>query len=134
MLSGELRLLTLAMLVTTLWGCGNPQEVEGCLGDVELSVLSGNSPSFTWAPECGISNLAVFDGAGEVMWGIHGPVGENVIVPPVRFGVIPDAATQSTPPEELSVGGGYVVRVFRLHRTSEGELQLIRSGEAHFRN
>lgn len=133
MLSGEIRVLTFAVLLSALCGCENPQEVEGCLGDVELSVLSGNSPSFTWAPECGISNLAVLDGAGQVMWGIHGPVGENAIVPPVRFGVSPDGATQSAPPQELRVGEGYVVRVFRLHRTSGGELQLIRNGEAHFR-
>lgn len=133
MLPSQLRTLAVSLLLSSLCGCEDPQGIEGCLGDVQLSVLPGSPPTFTWVPECGISNLAVSDGSGQVMWGIHGPVGENSIEPPVTLGVTPEGATEAVAPEELRDGFGYTVRVFRLHRASDAELQLIRAGEAHFR-
>lgn len=133
MLPRRVGALTSSLLVTTLLGCADPQGADGCLGDVELSVVRGTSPTFSWLPECGLSNLAVLDAANQSVWGIHGPVGENVIAPPVTFGVVPDGAQRDGAPGELRPGYGYVLRVFRLRRIAAGEFEVLQVGETNFR-
>lgn len=124
--------LLLPLLVNALLGCSSPEEVDGCFGDVDVSVIRSNPPSLSWEPGCGISNLAVIDAANETMWLIHAHLGENTIVPPVRFGVVPDGALEEIPSRQLQHGNSYIVRVFRLRRDARGEFQLVKAGEKNF--
>jgi hypothetical protein len=112
--------------------CSEPDGVDGCFGDVDVSVVRTNPPSFSWLPVCGISNLAVVDGGVQSLWLIHGTVGENRIGPPITFGVVPDKTDQSVPPGQLQHGNVYIVRVFRLRPDGLGGFQLIKAGEQNF--
>ena len=67
------------------------------------------------------------------MWSIHSGVGQNALVPPVRYGAVPRGATEETRAVPLQHGFGYFVRIFRLDRDGE-ELVLVEAGEAIFRH
>ena len=119
------------LLAGALTSCSDPA-AAGCSGDVDVSVVRYDPPVFSWAPECGVSNLAVGDPAERSLWHIHGGVGENTIEPPVTFGIVPKGAGESVPPGELQHGNLYIVRVFRLHQEPSGEYTLIQTGEQNF--
>ena len=124
------RLPGLVLLLTPL-GCSEPG-VEGCSGDVEVSVVRTDPPSFSWVPACGISNLSLGDPAERSLWLIHGPIGENNILPPVTFGIVPEGADESVPPGQLQHGNVYIVRVWRLRPDGAGDFQLVKTGEQNF--
>jgi hypothetical protein len=115
-----------------LGACSSPQDVAGCSGDVEVSIVRFDPPVISWTPDCGISTLAVDDAANRTMWSVLNPAGENAIVPPVTFGIVPDRATEEFPPVELTHGNFYIVRVYRVHRDRAGALQQLKAGEQNF--
>jgi hypothetical protein len=87
---------------------------EGCLGPIQLAILSDSPPRFDWAPECGISFLSVATiGAppavvGETVWAFH--MAENApIGPAVIYGIAPTRAHVSVEPKPLVVGTRYRV-------------------------
>lgn len=122
------------LLFVAVWlvACTSSQDVEGCLGDVDVTVRRTIPPRFSWSPACGISNLAVVDPSYQAVWGIEGHVGENAIESPIDFGIVPDGAFESVQPAKLQPGNSYIVRVFRLHRNASGEFELILAGEENF--
>ena len=122
-------LLSVAAL---LGACSNAQDVAGCSGDVEISIVRFDPPVISWTPDCGISALAVDDAANRTMWSVLNPNAENKIVPPVTFGIVPGQATEEFPPGELLHGNFYIVRVYRLHRDRAGALQQLKAGEQNF--
>jgi hypothetical protein len=115
-----------------LGACSSSQDVAGCSGDVEISVVRFDPPVISWTPDCGVSALAVDDAADRSMWSIVNLAGENAIVPPVTFGIVPDRATEEMPRVELQHGNFYIVRVYRVHRDRAGALQQLRAGEQNF--
>lgn len=98
-------------------GDGSPLEPEGlldCRGPVTVNVSAGKQPTFSWTPECALFSLNVEPAnAGNDLWGIISP-GQNVIGPPVRYGIVPDGATQTADFVPLANGVAYkvVVAVF----------------------
>jgi hypothetical protein len=105
-----------------------------CLGDVALTVSSGATPAFNWAPACALGSLVVLDAAQSVYWNIQAPVGRNELRPSISYGRVPDGAVQEGPLIALEPGFGYVVRVFRLERDDENQITSVVAGESNFRH
>jgi hypothetical protein len=132
----RLRLLWSASAV--LWlgsvtACGDPPGPGDCSGNVDLQVVEGPTPAFSWSPPCEVASLAVFDGGGQVSWAFHTGVGRNALAPTIHYGQLPPEGIETTVPRTLRSGFGYTVRVFRLDR-EEDQLVLRLAGEAHFRH
>ena len=95
-------------------GCRGPSSIspEACNRDVQVVVVTGANPVFSWSPACGVSSLSVVTvpstpGANqESVWGFSVPE-QNPIGPAIRFrsvralGFSPDGASVLT-------GGGQV--------------------------
>jgi hypothetical protein len=127
-----LRQLAVTIVFAQAIACSDINDVEGCLGDVDVVVQRISPPMFSWSPACGISILAIVDPTFQAVWGIEGEIGKNAIEPPIRFGAVPANATESAPPKALQPGHSYIVRVFRLQRGSNDELELVLNGEQNF--
>ena len=126
--------VVLVMSSAALMSCSDAAEPPaGCLGDVELIVSGGSAPTFGWVPSCSLSSLIVVNASEAALWNLQAPVGRNTLVPPITYGVVPEGAHQEGSLESLEAGFGYVVRVFRLERTSNDELISVQGGEAFFR-
>jgi hypothetical protein len=82
-----------------------------CTGPVTIAVSSGTLPSFSWTPACRLFFVNVELGATD-QWSIISD-STDAIAPPVRYGVVPAGAEQSsdgvTP---LQPGQTYDVNLF----------------------
>lgn len=122
-------------LTLSVVGCDGTSSVtpDGCIQNVQVTVLPGANPAFVWSPACGMSSLSVVtvpSVAGvseETMWGFsvseQSPIG-----PAVRYGRAPDGATVWSQPRSLVSGETYRVRVM-LTLGGDG---LLGSGEGVF--
>jgi hypothetical protein len=123
-----------ALFLTTL-GCSGTSSVapEGCVQNVQVAVLPGTYPVFSWSPACGISSLSVVTVSStpgaieESMWGFsvseQSPIG-----PGIHYGTAPVGATVWTQPRSLVAGATYRVRVIQ----TVGGDGLLGSGERVF--
>jgi hypothetical protein len=91
---------------------------EACNQDVQVAVVPGASPVFSWSPACGMSSLSVVTVPStpgvneESVWGIS--VSERTpIGPAIRYGIAPAGATVWTQPHALVAGATYRVRVMQ---------------------
>jgi hypothetical protein len=122
-------------LILTAPGCSGATSAtpEGCIRNVEVTVLPGTNPSFAWSPACGMSSLSVITVPSapgvneETMWGFSVPE-NSPIGPAIRYGSAPDGATVWTQPRTLVPGARYRVRVM-LTLGGDG---LLGSGEREF--
>ena len=91
----------------------NPEEIPDCTGDVEISVSSGTTPTFSWTPECKIFFLLVEPAeSGTDLWSII-TEGSNSISPGVKYGEVPEGAQERFGAVELVVGNQYKVVLYR---------------------
>jgi len=115
--------------------CSGPSSVspEACNRDVQVAVLAGANPVFSWSPACGVSSLSVVtvpstSGVSEeLVWSFSVPE-QNPIGPTIRYGIAPAGATVWTQPHALVAGATYRVRVMQ---TVGGDV-LVGSGERLF--
>ena len=121
----------LFLLAAGILSCSEP-DTEGCTGDVDLSVTGSSLPSFSWVPDCAVTSLTVVDGGEQGLWEINAQIGENTIESPVRFGQVPDGASESEPAGQLLRGNTYIVRVFRVTNDNSGNHNIFRAGEEIF--
>jgi hypothetical protein len=78
---------------------------------VTIAVSSGTSPSFSWTPACRLFFVNVELGATD-QWSIISD-STNAIAPPVRYGVVPAGAQQSSSDvPSLQAGETYDVNLF----------------------
>jgi hypothetical protein len=101
---------TAAAMLLALVGCGSITAEGGfppdaCSGSVTVTVGSGTTPEFSWSPSCGVGQLIVSGPTGQNWWA--GP-----FRPPVRYGVLPAGAEESSPAEPLVVGKTYKLTLF----------------------
>src|SRR5262245_24501761 len=82
----------------------DPSQLTACSGNVNISVSSGTTPTFTWTPECKVFAVLVEEGAGDV-WYVHQQ--SEGIPPGVRYGVTPSGSVLVEPPATLRVGTTY---------------------------
>lgn len=80
-----------------------------CEGPVTITI-SGSTPTIDWAPECGVSELAVESGSvRDLVWAIRS---EDGIRPSVQYGRAPSGAEVAVPLEELVAGQTYTVILY----------------------
>jgi hypothetical protein len=105
-----------AVSCAMLLGCSSDGTDPGdapaaCTGPVTISVSSGTTPSFSWTPACSLFFVNVELGATD-QWSIISD-STNAIAPPVRYGVVPAGAEQSTSEvTPLQAGQTYDVNLF----------------------
>ena len=122
------------LLVTGLACNDEPTSPKGCIQNVQVIVDNAATPTFLWAPTCGMSSLSVETvpsttggvGAGEIVWGFSVPE-RNPVGPGIRYGHAPSGAT-SPAPRPLVAGTSYRVVV---QHTVGGD-GLLGHGEAVF--
>lgn len=117
-LPGRLRhaIVAVAAGALALVACRDSTGPSPCDGVIQVSVTYGDLPTFTWAPRCGITNLAVTiipanpTDPPPVVWGVTfselAPVG-----PGITYGEAPKGAQIWKSPETLSLGTTYGVSV-----------------------
>lgn len=111
MRTSSLTVLSCAMLLACSSDGTNPSDAPVCTGPVTITVSSGTSPSFSWTPACRLFFVNVELGATD-QWSIISD-STNAIAPPVRYGVVPAGAQQSSS-EVTPLQGGetYDVNLF----------------------
>jgi hypothetical protein len=112
------RSAALTLLLIGLLGCHDATAPAACDGKLDVLVSPGETPTISWSPNCGISELLVFKEpapftAGEiesVVWGFM--VSELApIRPVVRYGDAPRGANVMKAPETLRPGAEYRILV-----------------------
>jgi hypothetical protein len=98
-----------------------------CRGGVGLNVDPTPTPDFTWTPVCGVQLLLVEElsvpPGQAVRWRIFG----DALLPPIRYGILPNGGIEAQPAQPLVVGHTYRVTV---HRDEGGS--TIESGMVTF--
>lgn len=104
----RLHLLVVGTLLIAVTGCASSTDPGSCTDAPNLTISTGTTPTFSWAPGCSISQLRVArdDGTAQ-MWNIQAT--ENRIVPAVDYGAVPASVTQTIAPAALQTGATYVV-------------------------
>ena len=105
-----------ALLAGVMVGCRDssaPTPAPGltlCAVPLTVSVTSGATPVYRWAPPCGATYLEVTSSnRQQVFWIVRGDTGK--FGPGVQHGVAPPAFTTRFGPIPLTVGASYLVRV-----------------------
>ena len=109
----------LAVLGTLGLACADGASPSSCT-DVPVSVSSGTTPQFSWTAACPAYSLQVI-GQETSMWYVSGgEVLEDVIRPPVRYGIVPAGAVPSGPAQPLQAGVTYTLMLDRRNRLGGG--------------
>src|SRR3954467_14954643 len=127
----NLFLIASAQLLLMTFSCEGASTVSppGCAQNVQVAVVSGTTPVFSWAPACGMSSLSVETTGASVqtVWAFTVP--ENTLVGPgIRYGQAPNAANVWSAPQPLVAGTSYRIRVMYI----VGGDAIAGSGEAVF--
>ena len=118
---------SLAAALLCLAGCGNVTGLNDyCSPNVTIS--SGATPQFSWAPSCRIAELSVASGTacqgryecwsiaslGDSVEGVEGRYFERNTMPsPIRYGMVPPGAHELSTVIPLQVGQQYLVTLVR---------------------
>jgi hypothetical protein len=104
-------MLLLGTLSLAVVSCGDSTGPAngGCDGTVDVTITSGTSPTFSWNPACTvgllwIQDLTETDPTKQLVWSIQAE--QNLIKPPVQYGVTPANALQTQAPLSLIGQGG----------------------------
>lgn len=102
-----------------------PTPLGQCNGPVKLTVTPSLSPTVSWMPACAVSYVAILPTSGvskvavpNALWQV-GPFRQNLIRPPIRYGVDPfsgiegDTLAPAPPPKPLVPGRTYFVYLLR---------------------
>lgn len=100
---------------------------------VAVSISSGASPVFSWAPACGVASLSVVTTVHDATsgWVLYSGARavDNPLRSGIRYGVRPSAAVEPAPAAALMAGAIYEVTVSRwVGDASTGHLSIIGSG------
>lgn len=101
-------------VIAALTSCSDsidPESLPVCGVGVTLTVSSGTTPTFDWNPSCRVGFLSVEETSGSDLWSIFGVNMTNAIAPGVTYGLVPEGAVQSVPPEPLSPGTTYQMAI-----------------------
>lgn len=118
-----LALLAMALAIAACGDSAGPSG-GGCDGPVTLTIGSGSQPTFDWTPVCTIAQVVVTDldetdPDSVVKWQVFAQ--QNIIRPPVSYGVTPSNAIQGVEPRLLRAGRRYQVGLSVIDQLS-GEL------------
>lgn len=104
-------------------GDGTGPKNAGCPSEtssVQAIVTTGASVVFDWNPKCGVALLLVeLDGSDQ--WGIATPnlegnvtESDNIIHPPVTYGIVPAGAQEGPSPAALVAGQSYTLVLWKV--------------------
>ena len=109
----------LVMLLATASCTGSASPIEyptPCTGSIVLTVSAtrATQPVVTWTPRCGVARLTVesapaANGASMLLWSITSAA--HALASGVRYGRVPDNASQDVPPVPLASGQTVVIAV-----------------------
>ena len=110
--------------VTLLAACSTsgPVTLQGCRGQVAVAVTEGTVPTFSWTPECLMSEIVVARVSDDsVMWrfGHSTAPSDEVIRPPISYGVTQPGVV-STTAQDLQTGTEYLVLVLSVDIVNGG--------------
>jgi len=105
--------------------------VTPCDGSLTVTVTSGTTPTFDWAPNCGVNRMIVLPanpppGLITEGWTVNSVNG--LFKPPITYGVLPDGADRGDAAAPLVAGRTYQVTVYR----AAYEAIVASSGSATF--
>ena len=130
-----IRRVFLAFLFFGLVACGDdgqgpePIACTDDTGSVEVTVTTGASVRFDWEPACAVALLIVEQEASDRWWSIGTAIidepllaelRENLITPPVTYGVTPSGVDELQPPETLVAGVTYELTLWRVFDLAGG--------------
>ncbi|HLS47052.1 MAG TPA: hypothetical protein VK012_00920 [Gemmatimonadales bacterium] len=121
------RVAATALLLAAALACGSDAPDDGrCEETLTFAITSGINPTFGWSPNCSIAQLRVTrDSDDAEIWSFL--ASSNAIRPPVAYGQVPVGANETNPPETLTFGAGYTLRIAILD--SETGLLLVAGSE-----
>lgn len=131
------RLLGLALAIAGFTGCDSTGPMVVCSDEpVSVTVSAGTTPTFAWAPACGMASLQVrpVSGAPGSGWTLY--TGElapkNPLRSGIRYGSRPPVALEPAPATRLVAGTSYSVTVSRWVGDETDRGSLIPAGSTTF--
>jgi hypothetical protein len=123
------------LLGVLLLGCDAGQEPNPCGSErVTLMASVGTTPTFTWAPACGVAAINVaearLDGPG--VWHVETTDTRNTIDSEVRYGQRPGGTTVRAGPLPLVAGRAYTVLLLVAEPLSDGTTGISGIGDLTF--
>jgi hypothetical protein len=108
-----------------------------CPESVDVIVGAGLEPSFDWLPRCQAGSLRVevrlSDGGSPPVWILQTVDFENRVVPPVRYGEIPQGTEVIGDRVPLATGSNYRVWLLAVFPRDDGSgVELRATGVAEF--
>jgi len=115
------------LAVTAVLGCSDASEpnVDPCLLQQEIYVLTSEPPRFTWEPTCRMAILYVRpEAGGSYTWWIQADT--NHIESGITYGEAPaEGIIDEVGPADLTPGTNYVVTIVRRHGRGANDLVAV---------
>ena len=123
------------LLGVLLLGCEAGQEPNPC-GPERVTVMAsmGTTPTFTWAPACGVTAINVVEAQpdGPGVWHVETTDNRNTIASEVRYGQRPAGTTVRAGPVPLVAGRTYSVLLLVAEPLSDGTTGISGIGDLTF--
>ena len=123
------------LLGVLLLGCDAGQEPNPCGPErVTLMASAGTTPTFTWAPACGVAWINVVEAGpdGPAVWHVETNDNRNTIASEVRYGQRPAGTTVRVGPLPLVAGRAYRVSLMVAEPISGGMTGIGGIGDLTF--
>ena len=123
------------LLVVLLLGCEAGQEPNPCGSErVTLTASVGTTPTFTWAPACGVAVISVVEAqpAGPAVWHVETADNRNTIASDVRYGQRPGGTSVRAGPLPLVAGRAYSILLLVAEPLSDGTIGISGIGDLTF--
>jgi len=116
----------LLTVTAALVSCGpsepaTPVALSVCPDSVMVTITAGTTPQISWTPACRLSEIQVADSVNaSFVWlvGRHASPADNLIVPPVTYGVPPTGVGVGYGPTPLVAGHTYILGLWKFDSTS----------------
>lgn len=114
--------------IAAVAGCSDaaePRDVDPCLLEQEIYVLTDDPPRFTWEPTCRMAILYVRpEAGGSISWWIEADT--NHIQSGITYGVAPaEGIIDEVGPAALTAGANYIVTLVRRYGSGDNDLVAV---------
>ena len=123
------------LLGVLVLGCEAGQEPNPCGSErVTLTASVGTTPTFTWAPACGVAMINVVEAQpdGPAVWHVETTDNRNTIPSEVRYGQRPAGTSVRAGPLPLVAGRAYRVSLMVAEPLSDGMTGISGIGDLTF--
>ena len=101
-----------------------------CSTPVSVTVSRSTTPVVSWAPGCRVNQVVIHEPGPQfsLAWATFFRADSNLMVPPVRYGIMPTGAQQLPDnPQALTVGTTYIIDVAVSDSSAAGGLVFVGS-------